>query len=153
MQFDFIVAGLPFLHEIVARHVAKHSAEGFLLFGLPIFAGAFGVPTKFTHGSWRRTFEGPAFKVAVDASPSHIEIGSLLTQIEILGEPSAPSAIAHLVLGLDQHLSGDAIVLLAGCITLLQLALNKRDQHLKRTCDIAALRSDGLAHFIYLPLP
>ena len=41
MQFHLIVARLPLLHEIIARHVTQDATKGLLLFGLAIFAQTF----------------------------------------------------------------------------------------------------------------
>jgi hypothetical protein len=87
-------------------------------------------------------------KVIIGASPLHKSGGLSLTEIEVLGQPPPPSAIAHLIFGLDQHLTGKAIVFLAGCVALLQLALDHWNEHFQGAGDFAAfgLHSHGLIH-------
>src|SRR5262245_40967104 len=134
MQLYFIIAGLPFLHEVVACHIAQDALEFLLLRRLAVLAVARSITSHLSKASIGN-FGHAVAGVIVLPCPSHITLGGAITQIEVLRQPFAPTTISHLVFGLDQHLTGLSVVLLSGSIALLQLALDQWNKHLERASD------------------
>jgi hypothetical protein len=157
MKLNLVVAGLTFLHKVVARHFMQYATELLVLRGLPLFASPISVADHLTHarvGYFGRAtirlvmLTCPAhadrhFRHAVsvsvmDARPLYVPLGRAVGEIKILLQPTPPAAVGDLILSLNQHLAGATIVLEAGTIALLRLALDQRNECLRWSRDLLA---------------
>ncbi len=78
MQLNFVIAGLPFLHEVVARYVAQYAAEGLLLLGLTVVAPSLSLTCYFAQTS-RGGLPSPAREVTMGARQAHVVSSGVIT--------------------------------------------------------------------------
>lgn len=84
---------------------AQHTAKLLLLSGLTMTALTLGLTSHMPNAGIGH-IGSTASEVARIAGHPHVLSSGSIGEIKVLRQPSAPAAIAHLILSLDQHLAG-----------------------------------------------